>query len=73
MSPKLYSTHQHYDTIMCWKCLRLTFSSDLKEAMFETGSKVCLPSKINSVPENIQLIYIKSNRIRSIHAHIDFV
>ena len=24
-------------TSMCWKCLRLTFSSDLEEAMFETG------------------------------------
>ena len=33
-------------------------------------TKACLQSKINSVPEKIQLIYIKSNRMRSIHGHI---
>ena len=33
-------THQHCDTILCWKCLRLTFSSDLEEAMSETGESL---------------------------------
>ena len=28
------------DTISCWKCLRLTFFSDLEEAMFETGKSL---------------------------------
>ena len=33
-------------------------------------AKACLQSKISFVLEKIQLIYIKSNRMRSIHAHI---
>ena len=28
------------DTNMCWKFLRLTFSSDLEEAMFDTGESL---------------------------------
>ena len=26
--------------VLCWKCLRLTFSSDLEEAMLETGERL---------------------------------
>ena len=33
-------TLQHCDTFRCWKCLRLTFSSDLEEAMLETGESL---------------------------------
>ena len=33
-------------------------------------AKACLQSKISSVLEKIQLIYIRSNRMTSIHAHI---
>ena len=33
-------TLQHCDTYWCWKCLRLTFSSDLEEAMFDTGESL---------------------------------
>ena len=35
------------------KCLRLTFSSDLQEAMFETGESLSAISKFNSVIEKI--------------------
>ena len=42
------------------KCLRLTFSSDLEEAMFETGESLSAISKFNSVIEKNQPIYIKS-------------
>ena len=34
------------DTNMCWKCLRLTFSSDLEEAMFETGKSLSTIQKL---------------------------
>ena len=43
---------------MCWKYLRLTFSSDLEEAMFETGESL-------STIQNLILF------LRSIHAHMD--
>ena len=33
-------TLQHCDTYWCWKCLRLTFSSDLEDAMFDTGESL---------------------------------
>ena len=39
------------------KCLRLTFSSDLEEAMFETGKSLSAISKFNSVIEKNQPIY----------------
>ena len=45
--------HQHCDTIMCWKCLRLTFSSDLEKAMFDTGKSLSTIKKIGSVLEKI--------------------
>ena len=35
------------------KCLRLTFSSDMEEAMFETGKSLSAISKFNSVIEKI--------------------
>ena len=40
------------------KCLRLTFSSDLEEAMFETGESLSAISKFDSVIEKNQPIYI---------------
>ena len=40
------------------KCLRLTFSSDLEEAMFETGKSLSAISKFDSVIEKSQPIYI---------------
>ena len=39
------------------KCLRLTFSSDLEEAMFETGKSLSAISKFDSVIEKNQPIY----------------
>ena len=39
------------------KCLRLTFSSDLEEAMFETGKSLSAISKFDSVLEKNQPIY----------------
>ena len=39
-------------------CLRLTFSSDLEEAMFETGKSLSAISKFDSVLEKNQPIYI---------------
>ena len=42
------------------KCLRLTFSSDLEEAMFETGESLSEISKFNSVIEKNQPIYMKN-------------
>ena len=41
------------------KCLRLTFSSDLEEAMFETGKSLSAISKFDSVLEKNQPIYIR--------------
>ena len=38
--------------------------------MFETGKSWSASKKISSVSQKIQLIYIKSNRMRNIHAHI---
>ena len=55
MSQKNCRAHQHCDTIMCWKCLRLTFSSDLEEAMFDTGKSLSTIKKL--ILEKIQLIY----------------
>ena len=46
MSPKNCRAHQHCDTIMCWKCLRLTFSSYLEEAMFDTGKSLSTIKKL---------------------------
>ena len=46
MSPKNCRAHQHCDTIMCWKCLRLTFSSDLEETMFDTGKSLSTIKKL---------------------------
>ena len=40
------------------KCLRLTFSLDLEEAMFETGESLSAISKFDSVLEKNQPIYI---------------
>ena len=40
------------------KCLRLTFSSDLEEATFETGKSLSAISKFDSVLEKNQPIYI---------------
>ena len=45
------------------KCLRLTFSSDLEEAMFETGESLSAISKFDSVLEKNQPIYIHYNVI----------
>ena len=57
-------TLQHCDTYRCWKCLRLTFSSDLEEAMFDTGKSLS-PNKFKfCFWENLK-VYIKSNRMRS--------
>ena len=42
------------------KCLRLTFSSDLEEAMFETGKSLSAISKFDSVLEKNQPIYNSS-------------
>ena len=39
------------------KCLRLTFSLDLEEAMFETGKSLSAISKFDSVLEENQPIY----------------
>ena len=39
------------------KCLRLIFSSDLEEAMFETGKSLSAISKFDSVLEKNQSIY----------------
>ena len=39
------------------KCLRLIFSSDLEEAMFETGESLSAISKFDSVLEKNQPIY----------------
>ena len=61
MSPQNYRAHQHCDTNMCWKCLKLTFSSDLEKPCFKLV-KACLQSNINAVPEEIQLIYIRSKQ-----------
>ena len=43
------------------KCLRLTFSSDLEEAMFETGESLSAISKFNSVIEKNQPIYMMNH------------
>ena len=40
------------------KCLRLIFSSDLEEAMFENGKSLSAISKFDSVIEKNQPIYI---------------
>ena len=40
------------------KCLRLTFSSVLEEAMFETGESLSAISKFNSVIEKNHPIYM---------------
>ena len=40
------------------KCMRLTFSLDLEEAMFETGESLSAISKFYSVLEKNQPIYI---------------
>ena len=42
------------------KCLRLTFSSDLEEAMFETDESFSAISKFDSVLEKSQPIYINN-------------
>ena len=48
-------TLQHCDTYRCWKCLRLTFSSDLEEAMFDTGESLS-PNKFKfSFWENLKV------------------
>ena len=49
---------RHFPTQDGGKCLRLTFSSDLEEAMFETGESLSAISKFNSVIEKNQPIYI---------------
>ena len=51
------------------KCLRLTFSSDMEEAMFETGKSLSAISKFDSVLEKNQPIY----KILYIYSTIIFI
>ena len=60
-------THQHCDTIKCWKCLRLTFSSDLEEAMLEMCESLST-TKIKFCLWDLQLTYLRLNRMRNIRA-----
>ena len=62
-----WRTHQYYDTSKCWKWLRLTFSSDLKEAMLDSGESLST-IKLKFCFWESHLVYIKSNRMRNIHA-----
>ena len=43
-SPKNCRTNQHCDTILCWKMPGVNISSDLEEAMFETGESLSVYS-----------------------------
>ena len=56
VSRKKYRTHQHCDTTKCWKCLRLTFSSDLEEAMLETDKSLST-TKIKFCLQDLQLTH----------------
>ena len=51
-------TLQHCDTYWCLKCLRLTFSSDLEEAMFDTGKSLS-PNKFKFCFWEKHKVYIK--------------
>ena len=69
---KIAGHHQHCDAIKCWKCLRLTFSSDLYEAILETGKSLS-STKIKFCFWDLQLTYIRIDRMRNIHAKVNCV